>query len=232
MRAHWIAIAIASATACNKGDPAAEARKEAAEQDKQAPKVKPADVMKPPLINEARVPCEMLLDPAAFTSALGETAPLTVRDEARLEAEAAASCSLIRGGERPDAKTQKKLEKEKGLRLGVLPGDPLCFVAIFCWTVESPETVKSSCKELAKNNPLMKEDNTTLGHYACVQEVHQGEDDTFVYKFFDEDTKCLLQVKGGPSNRDNEVVKKCANTARDTIGPAQIAVEAPPPPIK
>jgi hypothetical protein len=232
MRAHWIAIVVASLVGCNKPDAAEEARKEAEALDKQQPKVAPAAVMKPPISNEGRVPCEQLLDPAAFTTALGEKAPLTVRDEARLEAEAAASCSLIRGGERPDAKTQKKMEKDKGLRLGVLPGDPLCFVAIFCWTVESPDTLKASCKDKMKNNPLMKEDTTTLGHYACVQEVHQGEDDTFVYTFFDEDTKCLLQVKGGPSNRDDLVVQTCAKTARDTIGPAQIAVDAAPPPVQ
>jgi hypothetical protein len=232
MRAYWIAIAIASLSACNKEDPAAAARKEAEELDKQKPKVAPAAVQYPPIRNEARVPCEQLLDPAAFTTALAEKEPLTVRDEARLEAEAAASCSLIRGGVRPDAKEQKKLEGKQGFRLGVLPGDPLCFVAIFCWTVEDENTVKASCKEKVKNNPLMKEDTTTLGHYACVQEVHQGEDDTFVYTFLDEDTKCILQVKGGPSNRDNEVVKACARTARDTIGPAQIAVEGAPPPVK
>ena len=39
----------------------------------------------------------------------------------------------------------------------------------------------------------------------------------------------LLQVRGGPSNVDNEMIRSCAKAARDTIGPAQIRVDAPEP---
>ena len=48
--------------------------------------------------------------------------------------------------------------------------------------------------------------------------------------FFDVDTKCILQVKGGPSQTDNEATRKCAITARDSIGPAQISADGAPAP--
>ena len=35
----------------------------------------------------------------------------------------------------------------------------------------------------------------------------------------------ILQVRGGPSLTDNELIQSCAKVARDAIGPAQIKVE-------
>ena len=67
-----------------------------------------------------------------------------------------------------------------------------------------------------------------MGSYACVQIVAQGADDVQVFRFFDDDTKCILRVGGGPSNVDNEQIKTCAKVARDTIGPAQIVITAAP----
>ena len=100
----------------------------------------------------------------------------------------------------------------------------------FCWTIEEAQKFKEKCK-VRKDR-----DDESMGSYACVQVVAQGIDDVFVYRFFDEDTKCILQVRGGPSNVDNEIIRNCAKTARDMIGPAQIAVTpggdaTPPPPV-
>ncbi|MND01865.1 hypothetical protein D3C83_210310 [compost metagenome] len=50
------------------------------------------------------------------------------------------------------------------------------------------------------------------------------------FRFFDTDTKCILNVAGGPANVDNEKIRLCAQTAAAMIGPAQIKVDAPVPP--
>ena len=56
--------------------------------------------------------------------------------------------------------------------------------------------------------------------------VATGEDDVNRYRFFDDDTKCIFQVHGGPSNVDNDLIGKCAKGAHDLIGPEQIKVTA------
>jgi hypothetical protein len=63
-----------------------------------------------------------------------------------------------------------------------------------------------------------------------VQVIITGDKDVNVYSWFDEDTKCILKVNAGPSNTDNDKIRMCAETARDTIGPDQIKVDAPAPP--
>ena len=60
--------------------------------------------------------------------------------------------------------------------------------------------------------------------------VAQGADDVKRFRFFDPDTKCIIQVRGGPSNVDNDLIGKCAKAAHDLIGPDQIKVGAAPPP--
>jgi hypothetical protein len=58
--------------------------------------------------------------------------------------------------------------------------------------------------------------------------VAQGADDVKRFRFFDDDTKCIIQVRGGPSNVDNDLIGKCAKAAHDLIGPDQIKVGAAP----
>lgn len=212
-------------SACSKGanEGAEQARKEAEAELKakvaagEAPKK-----ISPPVPGQAKVPCSQLIDAAKFQEALGETEPLTV-SEKKDEAEAAASCSLNRGG-KPLSQTEQAAKLKKEGRLGVLPGDEVCNVSAFCWTIEDPDRFKAKCATLKHT------DDETMGTYACRQLVMVGAFDVFVYRFFDQDTKCILQVRGGPSNTDNEAIRKCAMTARDTIGPAQIAVGGATPP--
>ncbi|MDQ3365524.1 MAG: hypothetical protein M3680_08860 [Myxococcota bacterium] len=185
-----------------------------------------AAVIRPPVPGSTRIPCERLLDPVAFGAAINEKEPLEMKDITKAEAEAAASCSLHRGGKRLNEKEQQALLKKEG-RLGVLAGDELCNVTAFCWTIEDAQRFKDKCKARKDR------DDESMGTYACMQVVAQGVDDVHVFRFFDEDTKCVLQVRGGPSNVDNEIIRNCAKAARDQIGAAQIAVtpggDAPPP---
>ncbi len=207
-------------SACSKGENAGadEARKAAeAEQKAKEAAGEPAKKISPPVPGEARIPCEQLIDVAAFQTALGEVEPMTVKDAGKNEPEAAASCSLVRGGKKMTDAEQQALLKKQG-RLGVIPGDELCNVSAFCWTIEDPDRFRKKCAT------RKEADDESMGSYACKQTVMVGAFDVYVYRWFDADTKCILQVKGGASQMDAEITRKCAMTARDTIGPAQIAV--------
>jgi hypothetical protein len=91
-------------------------------------------------------------------------------------------------------------------------------VTAFCSTIEDPQKFKEKC------HTRKDRDDDSMGSYACVQVVAQGIDDVQVFRFFDDDTKCIIQVRGGPSNSNNDLIRDCAKAARDMIGPAQIAV--------
>lgn len=220
MRAVFAIVVSVVLGACSKGENAGaeEARKQAeAELKAQVARGESAKKISPPVPGSAKIPCAQLIDLAAFQTALGETEPLTVKDKQKDEPEAAASCSLTRGGKPLSAAEQAALLKKEG-RLGALPGDPVCIVTAYCWTIEEPERFKAKCAQ------RKDADDESMGSYACRQLVMVGADDVFVYTFFDADTKCILKAQGGPSIRDNDMIRKCAIAARDTIGPAQIAV--------
>jgi hypothetical protein len=233
MRGHIIVIAAALllSSACTKGAKQAEQEAQAEADRIQKEKEKSGGVAKtirPPVPGTAKIPCTQLLDVEKFGAAIGEKEPVTLKDLSKAEVDAASSCSVHRGGKRLSTKEQEALLKKEG-RLGVLAGDELCNVTAFCYTIEEAQKFKEKCK-VRKDK-----DDESMGTYACVQVVAQGIDDVMVFRFFDEDTKCILQVRGGPSNVDNEIIRNCAKAARDMIGPAQIAVSgdgsaaAPPP---
>ncbi|HEY4238728.1 MAG TPA: hypothetical protein VGM88_02890 [Kofleriaceae bacterium] len=202
-------------SACGNENAGVEAAKKQADEE-QAKKIaaSPAKTITPPVPGRQKVPCSTLVDPAKYQAALGEKDPMTVLEE-KGDGEAAASCSLVRGGKRPTPAEQAAMLKQKS-RLGVMNGDPTCTVTAYCWTIENLDRFKAKCKERKET------DDQSMGTYACVQTVATGEDDVQVFRFFDEDTKCILQVRGGPSMVDNDYIRKCAITARDTIGPDQI----------
>jgi hypothetical protein len=222
MRSIAISLAVVVGLgACEKGEKAGrEAAKEEDEAEQRAKAVahEPAKVMRPPVAGQAKIPCSQLIDPAAFQQALGEKEPLTVKEKG--DPNPTSSCGLFRGGKRPGEAEQKEILKREG-RLGVLPGDELCHVSAYCSTIETQERFKQRCTDRA---------DESMGSYACVQIIAQGADDVPLFKFFDADTKCLIHVGGGPSNVNGEMIRTCAKIARDTIGPAQIAVNGAPAP--
>ncbi|HET9623397.1 MAG TPA: hypothetical protein VFP84_18615 [Kofleriaceae bacterium] len=217
------ALALAAA-ACggNSEQAGAEAakREAAAEQKAKSGDAAPAKVIATPVPGGAHVPCSQLIDLAAFQTALGEKEPLTIKEVTKSDANAAASCTLVRGGKRPSAEEQKAM-LTRSSRLGILPGDDLCNVTAYCWTVEDQDRFQAKCKA------DKDKDDQAMGSYACVHVSPVGVDDVKSFKFFDEDTKCILLVRGGPSNVNNDSILACAKAARDTIGPAQIQVAAP-----
>jgi hypothetical protein len=216
-----IVIVMLSALACSKGENAGieEAKKQA--EAEQKAKVSSGEVAKkitPPVPGSAKLPCSQVIDVDLFTKALGETDPVKVVDGK--DPEAPASCAILRGGtKRPTEAEQKALIKKNG-KLGVMTGDEICTVTPYCWTIEEGERFRKKCVE-DKTHQM----DDALGFPACVWIVATGADDVKHFRFFDEDTKCILDVRAGPSNTDNELIGKCAKAAHDLIGPAQIAVK-------
>jgi hypothetical protein len=212
-------LGIGGLTACGSSENAgAEAARRQAEAEQAASRSEPATPAKrvqTPVPAGTRVPCTQLIDLAAFQTALGEKQPLTIKDITASERDATTSCSLVRGGKRPTEAEQTAMQKRTG-KLGVLPGDELCNVSAFCWTIESTERLRARCKERKEL------DDESMGSYACVRIVVAGPADVKVFRFFDDDTRCILQVRGGPSNVNNDLIQSCAKAARDSIGPAQI----------
>lgn len=207
--------------ACSKSENAGaeEARKEAEQVQKEKERTGGvAKVIKPPVAGETKIPCSQLLDPAALTTALGEKDPLTLKDVTKGETGATSSCSLVRGGKKLSAAEQNALRKNEA-RLGVLPGDEVCNISAFCSGIEDADSFKQRC--------LQKKDKVdeSMGSSACVHINPQGVDDQPSFRFYDTDTKCILQARGGPSNVNEDLIRKCAVAARDMIGPAQIAVD-------
>jgi hypothetical protein len=210
--------------ACDSGEKAgleAAKRQQADEMKHHEGSSEAAKMISPPVPGRAKLDCKNLIDIDKFTQLLGEIAPITVA-ESKSEPEAAASCSLMRGGKRPSEAEQKSMIKQHG-KLGVMPGDELCNISTFCWTIEDPDRFMKKCAELKENS------DSTLGFPACVLVVATGEDDVNRYRFYDDDTKCIIQVRGGPSNVDNDLIGKCAKGAHDLIGPDQIKVTASAP---
>jgi hypothetical protein len=199
--------------ACDSGEKAGieAAKKQAADEAKH---VDPSDVAKkisPPVPGRAKLDCSKLIDSDKFTQLLGETQPLAIA-ESKSEPEAAASCSLMRGGKHLSDAEQKAQLKQHG-KLGVLPGDELCNISTFCWTIEDPDRFAKKCADMKEKI------DSSLGFQACILVVATGEDDVNRYRFFDDDTKCIIQVRGGPSNVDNDLIGKCAKGAHDLISP-------------
>ena len=221
-----VTLVALAAAACNAAEEGAkEAKREAEiETKKQAAAIKPVDRVKPPVAQGTKVRCDQLMDPPVYTEALGELDPLTVRDSTGTMLDATASCSLIRGGVRPDAKAQEKLIKKNG-RLGVIPGDELCNVTLYCWIVEDEAKFRSRC-QATPSEPRTPDDSST-GGFACRETRPQGEFDIDSFKFYDSDTKCVIAVRGGPSFTDNEKVATCARVARESISADQIKPDSP-----
>ncbi|HEY5933640.1 MAG TPA: hypothetical protein VIU61_03365 [Kofleriaceae bacterium] len=221
-----VIIAIATGAlllgACKKEAGVEAAQKEAEREAKSRGSAAPATKMATPVPGSTRVPCEQLIDVAAFQSALAEKDPLVLKDVTKTaDAEAASVCSLVRSGT-PLTKAQQDAKLKKEGTLGVLPGDELCRVSIYCWTIEDADRFRKKCGE---NKALQeRNDDAALGTHSCLRIVPTGEHDIEMFRFFDTDTKCIFQVSSGPSNTDNEKTRACAKTARDTITPARIAV--------
>lgn len=227
-----ILVAAAAVGGCSKDSKGAEeeARREAEALTAKSQVPKPIKMLAP-VPGEAHVPCAQLIDLPAWQAALGEADPLELSDNTASDADAAAACNILKGGVRLTTKQQEALAKKTNHKLGVIPGQPICAVTAYCWTVETAENFAKRCDQWSKDSKSgFRLDESMMGQQACMRTLGQGADDVTSFRFFDEDTKCILNVAGGPANVDNEKIRLCAETAASTIGLAQITVDAPLPP--
>jgi hypothetical protein len=230
-------LSIAVLGACGKSENAGiEAAKAEAEAElkNKSDKGELPKTLKPPVAGDAKLDCSKVINLEAFTTALAEKEPLTLSDASSSDKEAAAICKLVRGGKKLSAAEQAALTKKEG-KLGVLPGDPLCEITLRCSTIEDPDKYRKKCeaqaavdakRSMSPFNGVRADE--TMGNFACVQIVPTGNFDAQVFKFFDADTKCVFEVRGGPSNQDNDMTRNCAKAARDTIGKDQLTMIAAP----
>jgi hypothetical protein len=223
MRTTYAIVLSIALLACSKGanEGAEEAKKQAEKEQKEKEAAGGvAKKISPPVPGRAKLNCASVINASQFQQVLGETEAITVADS-KTEPDAAASCSVLRGGKRlSDAEQKAKLKKDG--RLGVMAGDEICNVSTFCWTIEDADRFRKKCAE------MKDKDDDSLGFYSCVLIVAQGADDVKRFRFSDDDTKCIIQVRGGPSNVDNDLIGRCAKAAHDLIGPDQIKVGAAP----
>jgi hypothetical protein len=236
MRTAFAALALSSLgfLACGNENAGAEeaARLAEAELKAKQDKGEVPKIIKPPVAGEAKLDCNKIIDPATYQTAMGEKEPMTVSDVSHTDKEAAAICNLVRGGKRMTAAEQVAKAKKEA-RLGVLPGDPLCQVTLRCSTIETADKYRKKCEDQANvdakraSSPFTGvRGDESMGNFACLQVVPTGAFDAHVFKFFDADTKCVFEVRGGPSNQDNDLVRNCAKNARDTIGPSALTAVA------
>jgi hypothetical protein len=216
-----IMIVMLSALACGNSEKAGieEAQKQAeAELKAKEASGEVAKKINPPVAGRAKLSCAQVIDVDLFTKALGEKDPIRVADGK--DPDAPATCMIVRGGaKRPTDAEQKALLKQNG-KLGVLVGDEICTVTTYCWTIEDADRFHKRCLE-DKTHTM----DEGLGFPSCVWIVPTGEADVKHFRFFDDDTKCLFDVRAGPSNTDNDLIGRCAKAAHDLIGPTQIAVK-------
>ncbi|MBK9071743.1 MAG: hypothetical protein IPL79_12185 [Myxococcales bacterium] len=215
----FISLMITALVAC--GPSAEDGRKAARQEYDTQMKIKAeqsaGQTIRPPVPNRKQIPCDQLIDVASYGRALNEVEPMSVENASSPVADAAASCALVRGGTPPTEAQQQKIIKKEG-RLGVLAGDDVCVVTAFCWTIQTEQRVKDKCKQ---NGFELDE---SLGFPTCVQVVASGVYDVKSFRFYDEDTKCEMWVRGGASQTNNDAIAECAKVARDTITPESIAV--------
>ena len=217
-------LSLALAGACSKGadEGAEEARKQAEkEQKEKEASGGTAKKISPPVAGGAKLDCANVVKPDLLQQALGETDPVTIK-QSDSEPDAAASCSILRGGTKLTEAQQKAKLKDEG-RLGVLAGDEICNISTFCYTIEDPERFRAKCA----SDKTSRVDES-LGFPACQRTIITGKYDVNNWRFYDDDTKCIIQVRAGASNTDNDLINKCAKAAHDLIGPDEIKVGAAP----
>jgi hypothetical protein len=210
-----LALAMAG---CGKGeDPAEYAKQQAKSQEKPRP---PSQIVKvtTPVAPGAKVKCEDWIDVAKFTEATGETEPLGINDKSRSEVDPTSICSLTKAGVPPSEAEQAKMMEKNTYKIGVVGGDEYCLVHLYCGHVTSNAEVERKCKSDAMNQ--MKD---LMGQPACVHQTQRAARWAYRYTVVDTDTTCGLEVQGGPSVTDEDLVQRCTLAALESLTKQGIA---------
>jgi hypothetical protein len=175
-----------------------------------------------PVQNGRKIPCaKMLPDEAAFNTALGPALAtgkkVTISEDGPSDADATTVCSVKLAGKPPSAAEQKAAFDQHDRMLGVLPGDEVCSIHVFCWYAFDAPGMKHECEDKHFTG------STEIGDYTCVQHMNAGDNQRAIVSALDPDTRCKMVVHAGPSEFDDNLVKACTKASVDLIGPPQIA---------
>ena len=222
MRTTTIALALVSLLACSKGDdkgePAA-GEKPSGEGDTAAgPAKKKSNITKIQMAVPygKQVACADVFTVENFGKYIGDVVG-EIKDKSSSNKEASVSCAFHRGGEAPKTDQQLKKFQKEGMKLGVLPGDEFCMVTAYCsLSNDNPEEFRKACEAKGDTG------NEQLGTFACVHQTQRGAEYAYTYKVVDHETKCLLEVMGGPSVTDEGLVQKCATAALEEMAPNKL----------
>lgn len=152
-----------------------------------------------------------------------------VVDRGKSNPSAAASCAFVRAGEAPSSNAQLKKLKSQHTKLGVLPGDVYCQVTLFCSLATDEGDFRKKCKADEKKQAARADSNLTfegnmdLGQFSCVRKADRPPSDwSYTYRTIDSDTRCIVEVIGGPSVVSQDLVQNCMRASLDSIGMANL----------
>ncbi len=158
------------------------------------------------------VACEDFIgDPLIFSQMIGDEIG-EVKDRSSSNSAASAVCAFMKAGEPPTDNAQLKAYVKNAAKLGVLPGDEYCMITAYCSFATDLDQFKKKCE--ADGDTI---NNNNVGVSACVHQSQRAAEWAYTYKIIEPDTKCVIEVMGGPSVTDEELVQKCTRAAIETI---------------
>jgi len=160
--------------------------------------------------------CTDVFDPAVFSQAIGDEIR-EMEDRGSSNKEASLSCAFHRAGEPPKDDAQLRKYEQEGLKLGVLPGDEYCMVTAYCSLAADAESFKKQCEQRGDSMNV-----SAVGQPACVHITQRGVENAYSYKVIDPETRCVLEVLGGPSVTDETLVQNCTRAALEDITPGEL----------
>jgi hypothetical protein len=231
MRAVIVLVAALALAACDSGDKAGEGvaspatgagkgqgpSSEAAGQHAAPSTAQASNIERIPIAVPygKQVSCADVISPATFSKYIGDEVG-EVKDRGKSNSEASLSCGLIRAGKPPTTDAQLRKYQREGMKLGVLPGDEYCQVTAYCSMATDDERFKKKCEDQKDIG------NEAVGRFACVHTSQRGTKEAYTYRVLDPDSKCLLEVMGGPSVTDEPLVQSCTRAALEDIELAEL----------
>jgi len=162
-----------------------------------------------------QVDCSSVIDIALFSRYIGGPVG-EIKDRGESNSEASLSCGLIRAGKPPATDAQLRKYQREGMKLGVLPGDEYCMVTAYCSMATDEDRFKKKCDD---DHDVA---NEAVGQFACVHPSQRGPKQAYTYRVIDPDTRCMLEVMGGPSVTDEPLVQNCTRAALEDITLAEL----------
>ena len=154
------------------------------------------------------VACEEIFDRDKVSGYLNDV--VDVKDRTKSTREATAVCAIMRSGEPPETNGELKV-KNKNQILGVLPGDEYCTITLYCSRPADKERFKKKCEDKGD------EGNRDLDQYSCVHKSQRAAKYAYTYKTIHRQTKCQIEVMGGPSVTDEPLVQNCTKAAIELL---------------